>query len=115
FTLPGEYEVCLTAGNIAGTNSACKFISIATDIHPLDPDAVQIFPNPASDYLQIQFAKGSGNKKVSLFDATGQLVFASTTGETDYIIDVTPLANGIYQLEVIMDKRKGIYNLLVNK
>lgn len=56
FTTMGDFNVCLMVTNAAGSSNICQMISvILNDVD--DPEleaALSVFPNPASDVLQIQ-------------------------------------------------------------
>ena len=63
-----------------------------------------VYPNPLSNYLQLQIATTLEFKKASIYNYFGQLVLQSKKTE----IDVSNLSSGVYFLEVETGKGKGI-------
>lgn len=65
-----------------------------------DDAFVRVFPNPASDRLQLVFREGTGKKEIGLSDASGSLVMK---GSSD-VLQVGHLPPGIYYLQIRTDK-----------
>lgn len=62
---------------------------------------VQVFPNPASHYLNVVLpAEMEGGEIAQFFDATGQLVFTAPIAEGTNPLDVSSLAAGHYLLQI---------------
>lgn len=76
-----------------------------TSVSNLQNPLIKIYPNPTKDVLVIDGF--SGNAIVSLFDATGKLLFTQQLSSKQ--INIGRLANGIYLLR-ITDK-KGVSSL----
>jgi hypothetical protein len=68
---------------------------------PAVSDNIQIYPNPASEVVNIQLpdARLSGTR-ISIYDVQGRLVIDKTFSTTTIQMDVKPLQNGIYQMVV---------------
>lgn len=66
------------------------------------------FPVPASDYLVVSSKNNAALGSVTLVDVTGKTVFAATTSQATYTIDVKTLANGVYSL--VLQNDGGSYN-----
>ena len=86
-------------------------------------DEIKIFPNPASDYIEINFyTNQKGKIKISLYDVSGKKVFyKETVGYGVDLIEKIPVsqfANGVYGLHIDMDadagyvSKDGIYKLV---
>ena len=61
------------------------------------PDAVTIYPNPASEYLNLKIEQGSGTYTVFLHDATGRLVQHETlSGIGTHTLQVGQIPAGVY-------------------
>ncbi len=61
------------------------------------PDVLTIYPNPASEYLNLKIEQGQGTYTVLLYDATGRLVqHATLTGIGTHILEVNQLQTGVY-------------------
>jgi hypothetical protein len=103
WTAPAESQGDLTfyaAINAANGNGSTtgdhifltsKTISIATSIPENNPANVRIFPNPVSDYLQIENYCG----ELYIFSLEGKRIF-STSVNKETIIDVSAYDKGIY-------------------
>lgn len=69
-----------------------------------------VYPNPASDIVNINLNEGLILKKVNIYNTLGQLVKT----ENKYNINVNSLSKGIYFLEIMTDKGKASRKILVN-
>ena len=69
------------------------------------------YPNPSSDYLNIEFSAGSGEiADVELVDLTGKVVMAQNgiatkLGMNELVFDVAKLESGIYLLRTTMGEK----------
>ncbi len=70
-----------------------------------DTSFVQVYPNPADEKINIEISKsGFKNINVMLIDITGKLVYRSSGVQTNYLIESTTLAAGIYTLRMDVDE-----------
>lgn len=88
-------------------------ICLSTNLSEQDVNAndVTIYPNPASDLIQIQSAEKI--KSLEITNSIGQktdAVFISTSQ-----IDCSNLSNGIYFITIEMEKFKTVKKLIINK
>jgi hypothetical protein len=72
-----------------------------------EPD-FKLFPNPARDYMNIQFGDLQNNihesSMLNIYDVFGRLVYSHHCKDlNDYIIDVSGFSSGIYFLTVKLD------------
>ncbi len=70
---------------------------ITTNLSDTDPDQFKLFPNPASDWVEI-----NSNTKVSairIFDSVGKLKFNKNNIDLNHI-DISNLANGYYFVQI---------------
>ena len=77
-----------------------------------DAEEIRIFPNPATQYIEINFfTKQKGKLTVHFYDATGKKVFTKelTSNGVDLIdrIPVNALAQGVYVLHVELTGAPG--------
>lgn len=74
---------------------------------------VWIYPNPASDFVNIQVMEEVGMGTVSVFDMTGKLIME----EKDLVKGVNslavPSASGVYVCEVLLNNERILQRLLV--
>ena len=66
---------------------------------------IQIYPNPASDYLNISIPKGVEITAVSIYNAVGQRIFVTMEFEN---INISNLSAGLYYLSI--NTNKGLVN-----
>jgi hypothetical protein len=70
----------------------------------MDNTIIQIYPNPAMDYIQI--TSGSAIDKIRIYSLTGQLVNELNQIENNENINISNLEEGIYLMEVL--QRDGL-------
>lgn len=64
-----------------------------------------IYPNPASDILNVQFDTEIKNISINIFDLSGRIVFSSLLPDgKQFILPVSTIASGTYILEIYSDK-----------
>lgn len=68
-------------------------------------DKLVLYPNPTHDYIYLQLPSGNRNYDYEIVDLTGKLILQKTN--TDSVIDVQFLSNGIYILKV--KSEMGVY------
>ncbi len=75
---------------------------------------VEVYPNPADDEVFISIVNGSKNTDLTLFTATGQLVYQEQLHNTNNTsIDVSQLKAGIYILKIIADGQPETRRLII--
>lgn len=93
-----NYVIGLTSENDAEEESQEKVIDA-----PLSGslvDEIKAFPNPATDYLNLQFTS-RGTYEVYIFNLVGNVEQQYyVDNESDYRMDVTELQTGVYILQV---------------
>ena len=116
----GAYTVCLSVtayrkNGFICTDTFCTSVVLhaATEIHRVVSGDINIFPNPASDHLNIT---GAANTDVlTLLDLYGQVVFTATIS-TSVIYLPHPLATGIYYAVISTNTGEKVYKkLLINQ
>lgn len=109
----------LTNGSLFG----CSFTNFAPAIRPgypvpapfvqglaLEnvPKVIQVYPNPATDFIRIQFDEYSPEAtQVMLMDATGKQVFSGNITSEETNLPVYELASGLYT--VVVKSAGGVY------
>lgn len=77
------------------------FIELAPDPFPIPRYEAQLFPNPASERVTLQFAQPAPVFSVRLYDMLGRLISADRLGGavvTRHEINVSQLPAGVYQV-----------------
>ena len=77
---------------------------------------INIYPNPASDFIHIGNMAENLNKSVlNIYTLMGKLVQNETLSQNSSQIDVSGLSNGIYLMEIISDNRKLQQKLIIQR
>lgn len=66
-----------------------------------------MFPNPASDEVNIQLPTGTDKANVSVYDYVGRLMSTQIVTTTNPKVDVTGLSSGMYLIRVATDTKIG--------
>ncbi|AXO79883.1 DUF4832 domain-containing protein [Olleya aquimaris] len=86
-----------------GYNNLLQTVTLNTlGVEDFELNNFSIFPNPASDFITIQF-KNSSKEKVKIYNMIGQLV-KETTISNNKKLDLSDLVNGIYIIR-LADKK----------
>ncbi|MBE9460706.1 T9SS type A sorting domain-containing protein [Dyadobacter subterraneus] len=76
-------------------------------------ETISVFPNPATDLLQINMKDWNKVKTVKLVDLNGNTVYSSTKSGLTKIIDVKSLIQGMYVMEISGENGKISANKIV--
>lgn len=81
-----------------------------SDLTGIDPyrgfnykNILNIYPNPASEYIEIKGIEINRNDKISIYLSSGKLIASPTF--TNNKINISHLKNGIYYIKLIRDKQ----------
>lgn len=107
FAMTGSYNVCLTVSNACGTDTDCHLIFLVNAVDdPEDFIDITLSPNPASDFIQLDFETESQySADIYITDVSGKL-FAQWSqepigGTVDRkTIDVGDLPAGMYMVVI---------------
>ncbi|MBL0341469.1 MAG: T9SS type A sorting domain-containing protein [Bacteroidetes bacterium] len=101
----GSGNIYVTASNACGTSSE-RLLNGTTNCRIAGQAATtpfNIYPNPAKDYLTIEFESTKGTYSSKLMNMNGQILISSsgisTDGSNNTKIDLTGIAPGVYILE----------------
>ena len=105
YTAVGNYEVCLISSNTAGTSSPyCRtvpIISLPSGLNVVPILSWQLSPNPAGDWLNIQFNEALSQSSVlQLIDLSGKVLLTQTIakGSKQHQIETLSWQPGLYIL-----------------
>ncbi len=100
FPTPGYYDVTLTATSDLGCTSSITQLVTAIDIVELDNRRFHIFPNPATDFIQIE---SNFHTMARITDVTGRILTDNFIIQANQItnFDVSIFSTGFYFLESI--------------
>ncbi len=95
YLLDEQYELFTIGGDV--TNK------ISTSTHDTAEGLISIYPNPVSDYIQIETENKYDNLQFELFDYQGKLILSQTNVTS---IDVSSIESGIYMYVVAANDEK---------
>lgn len=78
--------------------SSLTGVSTLSTNTPLEKNKLLVYPNPTNQYLNISFPYVSGNVKIKVYNALGQLVKEAVLTTTSKKVDVSNLTSGLYYL-----------------
>jgi len=84
---------------------------ITFSVEENETSAINVFPNPASNMINVTFAEINGDVTMQMFSADGKQVFAhnaNVVSNQNTTLDVSGLSAGIYTLRVVADN--GTYS-----
>ena len=96
---------CYTLKVALGTASSPEIVKVVSDKKLID-----IFPNPATNVLNVNITGYSGNNDILVFDINGRLVLKNKTSSINSQLDISKLPSGSYLVKVFNSDR-----LLLNK
>ncbi len=97
YTVTGFLNGCSAKTNVFVIVKAC------TSLEEQLKESVKIYPNPANQFLSLDFDAVSGQKTVEVYDNMGKQVLSHKGTDALMNLDLAPLANGIYMLKVTME------------
>lgn len=74
----------------------------------------KMFPNPASNFVNIQLVSENETAKVDFYNVVGQLVYSKNVTLSNRQIDISSLNSGIYTMRVQTDSKIGVKQLIKN-
>lgn len=111
-----DYEIMLTATDIFGEQANDIFlISVkATTGLNVDSDDISVSPNPSNGLFSLSTNNIVYNTyNVFIYDATGKLVHSSNANSTNYEIDLTGMASGVYTIKVVFNDNTFIKKIII--
>ncbi|CAN5563312.1 hypothetical protein BH11BAC2_BH11BAC2_16320 [soil metagenome] len=104
----GGYKTASNYGN--GDIWMAKLCYSFTGINEVHPESIIVFPNPASDVLNIAHLQKDAS--INCYDALGNLISSSiATGKT-FSIDLSRRSPGLFLLEIISGKTRSVIKVI---
>lgn len=102
YAATGEYNVCLTSSNTAGSDTECKLIGITTGIDIWDAENVELFPNPVAEMFILKTPVNLQITDMQIFSSVGQHVnyTMENTLAGNYQIQLHNASSGVYELRI---------------
>lgn len=70
---------------------------------------IKVYPNPATNKINIEFAESRNNIQLKLVNTTGQIILQSPS----QTIDVSHIPNGMYYLNIVTNQENFIQKIIV--
>ncbi|HEX6428597.1 MAG TPA: zinc-dependent metalloprotease family protein [Niastella sp.] len=104
----GTYYAQVYGYNGANSATSCYTLRVqlgtasrgGTDLITGDVQKVDIFPNPATNVVNINLTGFTGKSDVNLFDVTGRAVIRRVVSATNSQLDISTLPTGVYILRI---------------
>lgn len=91
-----------------------KDTCMGTSVLSLHTNIISCFPNPTSDFININIPYNNKNIKISIVNELGKLVyFENSNIKLNYIIDINDLAEGLYFLQLFDGVNQYSENILI--
>lgn len=104
-TVSGLYTVTGFLNGCSASKNAFVIVKTCVGVEEQQlKESVRIYPNPASQFLSVDFGALSGQKNIELYDNLGKQVLSHSSEEPLLQLDLGSLANGIYMIKVTLDK-----------
>ncbi|KOF01761.1 hypothetical protein OB69_15550 [Roseivirga seohaensis subsp. aquiponti] len=113
----GTIEFITNAGNVSVDVSGEGAIITGVDDGEINPEAISIFPNPASRILNIDLSDLGGEKlDIDIADASGSPLFSRKSfAEKILQLDVSGYASGIYIIQITDGKSVVRKKVMIKK
>ncbi len=76
---------------------------------------VDVYPNPTSDKLTIEFDKKTAGQKIRIYNAVGKLMLSENINTKKVTLSVHHLPSGIYYVELYQNNSKHLQKLVITK
>ncbi len=76
-------------------------IVVVSNVEPSVFDKMEIYPNPASDYLKVYVPNGFD--RIVLMEISGKVILDETVNSENYFIDFSNLSDGMYFVKIYKD------------
>lgn len=99
------YYLTGTANGCSKTITTFVIVNTCTGIEDIANNNMQLYPNPTSEFLTIDFKELVNEKIIEVYDEFGKLLLSQKTTEPTLQIPVADFKTGIYLLKVILDDK----------
>ena len=118
FTAAGTFELTLTAsdGDLSAEVSSTITVTDATGISMSDISAINVYPNPASDRLFVDFGNlNEAGARVRIIDMVGSVAYDETHFSDVSEIGLDKLREGMYFIHISIEGESRVLKLNILK
>ncbi len=87
--------------------SAPASLYVPLGIQDIELVKIELFPNPASSYINIDLPANINNATLTIYSLFGQQEFKTIASKQQTRIEIEDLPNGVYLVEVLSDHKVG--------
>jgi len=103
-----------SCGNADTSFAMDIIVTNCTGVHELTDPVSGIVPNPAMDYVKINFSPGMKQKTIVLANAMGEIVLEKHNIDGDELeLDVSDFSNGIYFMKTFCGSRMSTHKIII--
>jgi PKD repeat protein len=116
YTSSGIKNISLSATNASGSSTIItKTITVntCTGLEELTGEQISIYPNPASDYININIDNSIEHATIKLVDVLGKEVLLSHATQSNFQLNLNGISNGIYSLNLTDSHNRSFTKLIV--
>ncbi len=112
YSTSGNYNVCLTVTNNQGSNTFCLPVEVVVNsIYDFAADfSIQVFPNPATDWINIEIGNSPGPLLLQLMDRQGKVLYQKVVHQGDNSILIPDWAEGLYFYRILTEDGQSFVN-----
>ena len=117
YTSSNLYLVSLTASNSCGWDSIEKNINvIISGINDFSSSNIKVYPNPASNKLNIDFNENFKLRSLVISDITGKVVLKKTYNDNYDLLelDLSGIKSGVYVVELNKEIENIVFRLIID-
>jgi photosystem II stability/assembly factor-like uncharacterized protein len=116
--LPNEtyyYRLVATSGGTTIYSNRYQFTTPTLGIDDVTADELEIYPNPATNFVHISFKNNQRPSAIEFYDITGRLLNSINDFSTDNVlkIDISNFKKGIYLIKVNLENNKTFFRKLI--
>jgi hypothetical protein len=101
---------------VSGVSFFAKSVAVISDINtPLESKNIKVYPNPATNQLNVTFANPVKRTRLKVTDMSGRIIIESFVEENVTTIPLTDFENGMYLLQVQDDLQQSIIRFVISR
>ena len=101
----GVYEVCLEVSNAYGSDRTCQMVDLGrlTSIIEIATSSLNLYPNPFSNQLWIDWPDFSPAAEIWMLDALGRLIHTELILSANQQLDIDDWKSGVYFYQIVQE------------